>query len=91
MHIFHYPNLWFQSNITAAVTTTPDVGFLSRFMWSFFAPILGVYNYLVGYFSGETQINTQMPQNNSTENRDTASSSDGTHIQNLQNVANSSG
>lgn len=79
------------SNITAAVTTTPDVGFLSRFMWSFFAPILGVYNYLVGYFSGETQINTQMPQNNSTENRDTASSSDGTHIQNLQNVANSSG
>ncbi|XP_076625131.1 UBX domain-containing protein 4 [Colletes latitarsis] len=79
------------SNVSATITTTQDAGFLSRFVWTFFAPILGVYNYLLGYFSGGTQVNTQRQQNNSAENRDTTNRSDGAHIPNLQNIANSSG
>ncbi|XP_054007262.1 UBX domain-containing protein 4 [Hylaeus anthracinus] len=79
------------SNATAAVTTTQDVGFLSRLIWSFFAPIKGVYNYLLGYFSGGTQRNAQRQQSSSAESRDTANSSDGALIPNVQNVANSSG
>ncbi|XP_076648022.1 UBX domain-containing protein 4 [Halictus rubicundus] len=77
------------SDVTATVSSSQDVGFLSRIMWSFFAPILGVYNYLMGYFSGGNRPNTPRPSNS--ENNDTANSSDGTIIPNLQNVANSSG
>ncbi|XP_043257213.1 UBX domain-containing protein 4 [Colletes gigas] len=79
------------SKVSATITTTQDAGFLSRFVWTFFAPILGVYNYLLGYFSGGTQVNTQRQQNNSAENRDTTNRSDGAHIPNLQDIANSSG
>ncbi|XP_076242160.1 UBX domain-containing protein 4 [Calliopsis andreniformis] len=78
-------------NVTATVTTTQNVGFLSWFVWSLFSPIIGVYNYLVGYFSGGTRPNSSRQQSGSDENRDTPSSGDGAIIPNLQNVANSSG
>ncbi|XP_076284976.1 UBX domain-containing protein 4 [Lasioglossum baleicum] len=77
------------SDVTATVSSSQDVGFLSRIMWTFFAPILGVYNYVMGYFSGGNRRNTPRPRN--PDNNDTANSSDGTIIPNLQNVANSSG
>ncbi|XP_033334844.1 UBX domain-containing protein 4 [Megalopta genalis] len=76
------------SGATTAVTSTQDVGFFSRIMWTVFAPIMHVYNYLMGYFSGGNQ-SRQRP--GSPENNDTAESSDGTFMPNLQNVANSSG
>ena len=79
------------SNAPTAVTTTQNAGFLSWFVWSLFSPILGVYNYVVGYFSGSPRPNTQRQQSNPDENRDTATTPDGTFIPNLQNVGNSSG
>ena len=79
------------SNAPTAVTTTQNAGFLSWFVWSLFSPILGVYNYVVGYFSGGPRPNTQRQQSNPDENRDTATTPDGTFIPNLQNVGNSSG
>ncbi|XP_031827720.1 UBX domain-containing protein 4 [Nomia melanderi] len=79
------------SNVTTTVTSTQNAGFISRFVWTFFAPILGVYNFLMGYFLGGTQQNARRLENNPVENNDSANSSDETFIPNLQNVTNSSG
>ncbi|KZC07166.1 PREDICTED: UBX domain-containing protein 4 [Dufourea novaeangliae] len=76
-------------NVTAIESSTPDVGFLSRFMWSFVAPVMYVYNYMIGYFSGGTRQNTQRPQNSSPENVDAEENSSDGIIPNLRNVPTS--
>ncbi|XP_015596646.1 UBX domain-containing protein 4 [Cephus cinctus] len=51
------------ANITSAITTTQDVGFFSRFMWGIFAPIISIYNYVLGYFSGRPRRNPERQNN----------------------------
>lgn len=76
------------SNVTTTVTSSQDVGFLSRFIWSLFAPIIGVYSYVMSYFSRGTGTERQRGDS---AGRDTTNSADSTTLPNLQNVANSSG
>ncbi|XP_011630738.1 UBX domain-containing protein 4 isoform X2 [Pogonomyrmex barbatus] len=79
------------SNVTTMVTSTQDTGFFSRFIWSFFTPVIRIYNYIVGYFSGTNgDANQQRGDSNSdtvevTNNRDRAISP------NRRNVVPSSG
>ncbi|XP_015115401.1 UBX domain-containing protein 4 [Diachasma alloeum] len=40
------------STTTTTVASREQGGFLSRFMWTVFSPIISVYNYVVGYFTG---------------------------------------
>ncbi|EZA52333.1 hypothetical protein DMN91_006700 [Ooceraea biroi] len=57
------------SNVTKAVTsTTQDVGFFSRLIWSFFTPVIHIYNYIIDYFSGANrETNRDNSNNDSTE------------------------
>ncbi|KAI4500569.1 hypothetical protein M0802_004531 [Mischocyttarus mexicanus] len=45
------------------VTSSQDVGFFSRFLWSLFAPVVGIYNNMMGYFhrifNGNTDPNNE--------------------------------
>ncbi|XP_063978203.1 UBX domain-containing protein 4 isoform X2 [Diachasmimorpha longicaudata] len=40
------------STTTKTVVSRDEGGFLSRFMWTVFSPIISVYNYVLGYFTG---------------------------------------
>lgn len=77
------------SNVTTVVTSTQDVGFFSRFIWSFFTPVIRIYNYIVGYFSGTNGDANQRGESNNdsveTNNPDRGISS------NRRNVVQSSG
>jgi len=79
----------FQSNVTTVVSSTQDVGFFSRFIWSFFTPVIRIYNYIVGYFSGTNGDANQRGDSNNdsveTTNNDRAISP------NQRNVVQSSG
>ncbi|XP_014606993.1 PREDICTED: UBX domain-containing protein 4 isoform X2 [Polistes canadensis] len=76
---------------TTSVTSAQDVGFFSRFMWSLFAPVIGIYNYLMGYFNKTLNGNTDP------NNEDSANSSNGPNtgeestFPNLQNITRSTG
>ncbi|XP_043288065.1 UBX domain-containing protein 4 [Venturia canescens] len=40
------------SKVTSVVSSDGDAGFVSRFIWALFAPIMSIYNFVMGYFSG---------------------------------------
>lgn len=79
------------NNIVTAVTSTQDDSFLSRFIWSFFAPVIGIYNYLMGFFSGNSHGNSDSRHEDSANSSNGASSGDGSSYPNFQNMAQASG
>ncbi|XP_070150523.1 UBX domain-containing protein 4 isoform X1 [Polyergus mexicanus] len=79
------------SNITTAVTSTQDVGFFSRFIWSFFTPVIRIYNYVVGYFSGTNGDANQQRDNSGDDAIGATSNPDRSISPNRQNVVQSSG
>lgn len=87
LYIFLY---FFQSNTTAVVTSTQDVGFFSRFIWSFFTPVIRIYNYIVGYFSG-TNGDTNQSGDSNNDSVETTNNPDRAISSNRRNVVQSSG
>ncbi|KAM0736603.1 UBX domain-containing protein 4 [Formica fusca] len=79
------------SNVTTAVTSTQDVGFFSRFIWSFFTPVIRIYNYVVGYFSGTNGDANQQRGNSGDDAIGATSNPDRAISPNRQNVVQSSG
>lgn len=79
------------NNTATTVTSTQDVSFLSRFIWSFFAPVIGIYNYLMGFFSGASHGNSDQHREDSTNPSSGPNNGDGTTFPNFQNLAQSSG
>lgn len=79
------------SNVTTMVTSTQDVGFFSRFIWSFFTPVIRIYNYIVGYFSGTNGDANQQRGDSSSDSTETTNNSDRAVSPNRQNVIQSSG
>lgn len=76
---------------TTSVTSAQDVGFFSRFMWSLFAPVIGIYNYVMGYFNRTLNGNTD-PNNEDTANPSNDSNTgEESTFPNLQNIARSTG
>lgn len=73
------------------VTSTQDVGFFSRFIWSFFTPVIRIYNYIVGYFSGTNGDANQQRGDSSSDSTETTNNSDRAVSPNRQNVIQSSG
>lgn len=76
-------------NATVPATQNSDI--FSRVMWSLLAPIIGIYNYLVNYFTriprstpGERRNESDAPSTSGS-----ASSVDAAVSANLQNIANS--
>ncbi|KYN36330.1 UBX domain-containing protein 4 [Trachymyrmex septentrionalis] len=78
------------SNVTAVVTSTQDVGFFSRFIWSFFTPVIRIYNYIVGYFSGTNGDANQSGDSNN-DSVETTNNPDRAISPNRRNVVQSSG
>ncbi|EFN63618.1 UBX domain-containing protein 2 [Camponotus floridanus] len=78
------------SNLTTAVTSAQDVGFFSRFIWSFFTPVIRIYNYVVGYFFG-TNGDTNQRGNSGGDAVEATNNSDRAISPNRQNVVQSSG
>ncbi|KYN16968.1 UBX domain-containing protein 4 [Trachymyrmex cornetzi] len=78
------------SNVTAVVTSTQDVGFFSRFIWSFFTPVIRIYNYIVGYFSGTNGGANQSGDSNN-DSVETTNNPDRAISPNQRNVIQSSG
>ncbi|KYQ52920.1 UBX domain-containing protein 4 [Trachymyrmex zeteki] len=78
------------SNTTAVVTSTQDVGFFSRFIWSFFTPVIRIYNYIVGYFSG-TNGDTNQSGDSNNDSVETTNNPDRAISSNRRNVVQSSG
>ncbi|XP_033208956.1 UBX domain-containing protein 4 [Belonocnema kinseyi] len=39
-------------NAKAVISSSEDMGFLSRIIWALFTPIIGLYNYVLSYFYG---------------------------------------
>ncbi|EGI60045.1 UBX domain-containing protein 4 [Acromyrmex echinatior] len=78
------------SNVTAVVTSTQDVGFFSRFIWSFFTPVIRIYNYIVGYFSGTNGDANQSGDTNN-DSVETTNNPDRAISPNRRNVVQSSG
>ena len=54
----------FQANVITTVTSTDNVGFFSRIIWTLFAPIYSVYNYVLGYFTGAPASPPERRQSN---------------------------
>lgn len=79
------------NNITTSVTSTQDVSFFSRFVWSFFAPVIGIYNYLMGYFTGTLHGNPDQNNEDTGNSSGASNSGDGPTFSNLQNLARSTG
>lgn len=77
------------SNVTTTVNSTQDVSLLPRFVWSIFAVVTQMYQYVINYFTGRR--NSQEQRGSSSENKDTASNSDGPVLSNVPNAATSSG
>ncbi|XP_018407030.1 PREDICTED: UBX domain-containing protein 4 isoform X2 [Cyphomyrmex costatus] len=78
------------SNVTAVVSSAQDVGFFSRFIWSFFTPVIRIYNYIVGYFSGTNGDANQSGDSNN-DSVETANNSDRAISPNRRNVVQPSG
>ncbi|XP_012276118.1 UBX domain-containing protein 4 [Orussus abietinus] len=66
-----------------SLTSGQDVGFFSRFMWTFVAPILGIYNYFMGYFFGEPRRISSRPSNSSSETSTNAEGSGYSEVQSM--------
>lgn len=79
------------SNVTTAVTSTQDVGFFSRFIWSFFTPVIRIYNYVVGYFLGTNGDANQQRGNSADDAAEATSNRDRATSPNRRNVVQSSG
>ncbi|KAK2585625.1 hypothetical protein KPH14_010250 [Odynerus spinipes] len=79
------------SNAATTVTSAQDVSFLSRFIWSFFAPVIGIYNYLMGFFSGASHGNSDQRREDSANPSSGPSSGDAASFPNFQNLAQSTG
>ncbi|XP_011158056.1 UBX domain-containing protein 4 isoform X2 [Solenopsis invicta] len=79
------------SNVTTVVTSTQDVGFFSRFIWSFFTPVIRIYNYIVGYFSGTNGDTNQQRGNSNSDPVEPTNNPDRASSPNRRNVVQSSG
>ncbi|KMQ88113.1 ubx domain-containing protein 2 [Lasius niger] len=79
------------SNVTTAVTSTQDVGFFSRFIWSFFTPVIRIYNYVVGYFFGTNGDANQQRGNSGDDAIEATNNPDRAISPNQRNVVQSSG
>ncbi|XP_011872110.1 PREDICTED: UBX domain-containing protein 4 isoform X2 [Vollenhovia emeryi] len=79
------------SNVTTVVTSTQDVGFFSRFIWSFFTPVIRIYNYIVGYFSGTNGDANQQRGDSNSDSTETTNNPDRAVSPNRRNVVQSSG
>ncbi|XP_071557698.1 UBX domain-containing protein 4 isoform X3 [Temnothorax nylanderi] len=79
------------SNVTKVVLhrSTQDVGFFSRFIWSFFTPVIRIYNYIVGYFSGTNGDANQQRGDSSNDSVETTNNPDRAISPNQQNVVQS--
>ncbi|TGZ47704.1 UBX domain-containing protein 4 [Temnothorax longispinosus] len=78
------------SNVTKVVLhRTQDVGFFSRFIWSFFTPVIRIYNYIVGYFSGTNGDANQQRGDSSNDSVETTNNPDRAISPNQQNVVQS--
>lgn len=77
-----------KSTVTTSVTSAQDVGYFSGFMWSIFARIIGVYNYIVSYFSRGTPKHPDTPQQDEGEARGSTSTMGQTSPINPQNITN---
>lgn len=73
------------------VTSTQDVGFFSRFIWSFFTPVIRIYNYIVGYFSGANGDANQQRGDSNSDSVETTNNPDRAIPSNQRNVVQSSG
>ncbi|XP_015177059.1 PREDICTED: UBX domain-containing protein 4 isoform X2 [Polistes dominula] len=76
---------------TTSVTSAQDVGFFSRFMWSLFAPVIGIYNYLMGYFNGTLNGNTDSNNEDSANTSNVSNTNEESTFPNLQHIARSTG
>ncbi|XP_043488740.1 UBX domain-containing protein 4 isoform X2 [Polistes fuscatus] len=76
---------------TTSVTSAQDVGFFSRFMWSLFAPVIGIYNYLMGYFNRTLNGNTDPNNEDSANPSNGSNTGEESTFPNLQNIARSTG
>ncbi|XP_012527167.1 UBX domain-containing protein 4 [Monomorium pharaonis] len=79
------------SNVTTVVTSTQDVGFFSRFIWSFFTPVIRIYNYIVGYFSGNNGDANQQRDDSNIDPIESTNNSDRPISPNQRNLVQSSG
>ncbi|KAL0103314.1 hypothetical protein PUN28_017533 [Cardiocondyla obscurior] len=79
------------SNVTTVVTSAQDVGFFSRFIWSFFTPVIRIYNYIVGYFSGTNGDANQQRTDSNSDSVESVNNSDRAVSPNQRNVVQSSG
>lgn len=86
LFIFQTTKVTKVAKITAASPSpAQNVGFLSRFMWSLFMPIIGIYNYIVDYFSGANR-NADRRRDNSNSNFEPAGNTDRAITSNERNV-----
>ncbi|XP_014480252.1 PREDICTED: UBX domain-containing protein 4 [Dinoponera quadriceps] len=81
-------------NATTTVTSAQDVGFLSRYMWPLFTPVIGVYNFIfviIGYFFGTNRNSNRQRSNSDSDGAETTRNADRAASSNRRNVAQSSG
>ncbi|KAG7188745.1 hypothetical protein KM043_008365 [Ampulex compressa] len=78
------------SNASTSVTAAQNFGSLSRFIWGLLAPIFGIYNCIVGYFTGRPRRSTEQEREDASGSTD-ATGAIGGIAPNLRNIANSSG
>ncbi|XP_012229580.2 UBX domain-containing protein 4 isoform X1 [Linepithema humile] len=79
------------SNVTTTVTSTQDVGFFSRFIWTVFAPVIHIYNYIVGYFSGTNEDTNRQRGDSDSDSSEASNNPDRSIPPNQRNVIQSSG
>ncbi|KAH0954503.1 hypothetical protein HN011_012157 [Eciton burchellii] len=79
------------SNVTKAITSTQDVGFFSRLIWSFVTPIIHIYNYIIDYFSGTTGEANRRHNNSSNDSTELMNNPERDISPNRGNVVQPSG
>ncbi|XP_032682425.1 UBX domain-containing protein 4 [Odontomachus brunneus] len=80
------------SNVTTPATSVQN-GFLSRYMWPLFTPVIGIYNFflvIVDYFFG-TNRNANNQRNSDNDGTEITRTADRASPSNHRNVAQSSG
>ncbi|XP_066595721.1 UBX domain-containing protein 4 isoform X2 [Prorops nasuta] len=73
------------SATTAVISTSPDAGFLRRFVWMVFAPFVGFYNSIMGYFYGGSNDPRERQETGTSRASTGARNNDGNVLSHLQN------
>ncbi|XP_051158416.1 UBX domain-containing protein 4 isoform X2 [Leptopilina boulardi] len=76
------------SNSKSIITSSKDIGFLSRIIWTIFSPVIGVYNYVMRYFFNTNRGpgRSQNDEPNSGEFSNTANENNSQDVSNMQRM-----